>query len=375
MQIKRFHARDIKTALQMVKNDLGPEAVILSTREIKDRSEGGPAVEVTAGGGVPPKVQPPASQDKTGDLKKAAPSTGDWTPAFKGLEGGLAEIKELLLDLTHRASLSERLRDQQVMVRLYRDLLAAELDPSIARALVERAADANGHGVEPWTALEHYLAKQLKVSPALVPGEKTGVRYLALVGPSGAGKTTTLAKLAAYWTMRHQKKVAIINLDTFRLGASEQIRTYARIMGLPVRLAQGRDELLQAIELFENMDVVLIDTSGRALLPNDTDKEIHGLLDTIVGLTVLLVVSATTKDRDLALAIQRSCELPVESLIVSKIDETDRYGNVINNLLKFKKSVSFLTNGQKVPDDLIPATTNRLAELITVNARGCSERY
>ncbi|MBF0530251.1 MAG: flagellar biosynthesis protein FlhF [Deltaproteobacteria bacterium] len=376
MQIKRFQARDIKTAIQMVKTDLGPDAVILTTREIKDRSEGGPIVEVTAGGGYPAKDRPAAGQPKTPDnLSPEAQSTkADWGPAFKGLEGGLVEIKELLLDLTHRASLSERLRDQQIMVRLYRDLLAAELDPTIARALVEKAAEGNGSGSDPWKILEHFLIKQLKVSPVLPKEGRSGCRHLAIVGPSGSGKTTTLAKLAAYWTARHQKKVAIINLDTFRLGASEQVRTYARIMGLPVRVAQDRDELKQAIELFENVDLVLIDTSSRALLQAEALSELSGLLDIIPGLAVLLVLSATTKDRDLAVAIQRASSLPVDSLIVSKIDETDRYGNIINNLIKYKKPVSFLTNGQKVPDDLIPVTANRLADLITVSARGCSEK-
>jgi flagellar biosynthesis protein FlhF len=296
--------------------------------------------------------------------------------SLKGLEGGLAEIKELLLDLTHRTSLSQRLRDRPEMVRLYRDLVNAELDPSLARALVERvAAEPNGRS-DPYRILESSLARLIRVGSPLAPRSEdllTGPRFVAVVGPSGVGKTTTTAKLAAHWASGLGRRVGLISLDTFRLGASEQIRAYARIMGLPCRVAQDREQLTGALELFETMDLVLIDTSGRASARPEDARELEDLLGAIPDLSVLLVLSATTKDRDLSQVIRRHESYSFLSLVISKIDETLAYGNVMNNLIKFKKPVSFLTNGQKVPDDLVPATAGRLAELVVASIRSADK--
>ena len=250
-------------------------------------------------------------------------------------------------------------------------MLEAELDPTIARALVEKVGgQTNGSRANPRLILTQTLAGLLSVDSPLSTRTRGGPLYAAVIGPSGVGKTTTLAKLAAMWSVKEQKKVGIISLDTFRLGAAEQLKTYARIMGLPVRIAQDQDEFRQAAELFENLDLVLIDTSGRALSRSEDMNELAAIIDSVRTMTVMLVLSAATKDRDLAATIKRAERLSAHSLIISKIDETQRYGNVINNLIKFKKPVCFLTNGQKVPDDILPASPGRLAELITVQQEG-----
>ena len=391
MRIKRFKAQDAKTAMQMVKAEMGVDAVILGTREIKE--DGQPcAVEITAGLNFQPTPKPrtapvypdesetepvrtfsgysPYRRQPALPVSEADPGS-DYGPAINGLENGLAEIKDLLLDLTHRLSLSERLRDRKDLLKLYRDMLEAELDPTIARALVEKVGgQTNGGRVDPRLILTKTLAGLLSVDSPLSIRAGGRPLYAALIGPSGVGKTTTLAKLAAMLSVKEQKKVGIISLDTFRLGAAEQLKTYARIMGLPVRIAQDQEEFKQAAELFEKLDLVLIDTSGRALSRSEDMNELAAIINSIKSMTVMLVLSAGTKDRDLAAVIKRAERLSAQSLIISKIDETQRYGNVINNLIKFKKPVSFLTNGQKVPDDILPASPGRLAELITVQQEG-----
>lgn len=369
MRIKRYKARDIKTVLQMVKDELGSEAVILSTRELKDSLDLETAVEVTAGIGY----QPVSISSRQGIQAYSQSEAGrpgfedlDLKPALHNLESGLSEIKELLLDLTHRAGLSGRLRDRKDLVRLYRDLIETELDPAIARFLVEKAAaEGNGDNAKLKTGARARLSSLVRVNAPLDTGTRANPQRLALIGPSGVGKTTTLAKLAALTSVKGQKKVAIISLDTYRLGAAEQLKTYARIMGLPLRVAQDKEEFRRAMELFEDMDVVLIDTASRSLSHQDALSELAECLGQVEGLTTLLVLSATTKDRDMATGIRQVRDLPIEGLVISKIDETTRYGNVINNLIKFKEPVSFLTNGQKVPDDIITATPEGLAAMIT----------
>lgn len=371
MRIKRFRARDVQTALRMVKEELGPEAVILSTREFKDQNE--PAVvEVTAGIGyqnTPNQADPYGLRSQKQKNKTKQDHRAEPAPDLRKLEGGLREIKDLILDMTHRSGLSEKYREQTEPVRLYRRLVEAEIDPTIARTLVERAAAAaSKNGGQTAKMLQSQLMQRFK---SLYSGSKPGQKkYVALVGPSGVGKTTTLAKLAAYYNGRRNMKAALISLDGFRLGAAEQIRTYARIMGLPVRVAGDRQEFREAIDLFEDQDHVLIDTSGRALTRPEERRELAELFADVPNLEVMLVLSALTKDRDLAATIKRAGPFGISTLIISKIDETQSYGNVINNLLRFKLPVSFLTNGQKVPDDLVPATPVKLAALITAGIAG-----
>ena len=364
MRIKRYKARDMAAALKLVKDELGSEAVILSTREVKDAGELATMVEITAGAG---------HQADTAHVPK--PTEPELNPAaIRGLEGGLAEIKDLILDLTHRSGLSERLRDRPELLRLYRELLDAELDVSLARALVEAAAGrANGDAAQARSVVAERLTRLLKTGSSSKNNGQKAPRFMALIGPSGVGKTTTAAKLAAHWGIKKQKKVGLISLDSFRLGAAEQLRTYARIMGLPVRTAQGNDEFRQAVDMFENLDMVIIDTSGRVMNQDEARSELTELLSVPPEVGVHLVLPATTKDRDLAAAIEKARVLDPSSLIVTKIDETERYGNVINNLVKYKLPVSFLTNGQKVPDDLVPASPARLAALITAGTPDDSE--
>ncbi|MBU2548541.1 MAG: flagellar biosynthesis protein FlhF [Proteobacteria bacterium] len=370
MRIKRFRARDIPSALAKVKQELGPEAVILSTRELNDPAQLGPVVEVTAGAEYHPEEPAAAPAKPRPDQAARLRAPEDRTPDLEGLGSDLCEIKDLLYNLTLRDGLSEPFRHRRDLVQIYRRLLDEELDPRLARALVENAAAAkNGNPAGLWRRLRGQLAGLLKVHAPFAGLSQNAPRYLALVGPSGVGKTTTLAKLAALASLRGRKKVGLINLDPYRLGAADQLRTYARIMGLPLRIAQDREELIRAVELFERQDLVLIDTSGRGLLREDGMRELAASLENLPGVGVLLVLSAVTKERDLGEAIKRAEGLPVESLIVTKIDETERYGNVISNLVKYRQPVSFLTNGQKVPEDILSATPDRLAQLITPGRR------
>jgi flagellar biosynthesis protein FlhF len=374
--------------MKMVKEEMGPEAVILSTRDVMDEDGQGPLVEITAGVGYqngppPPARNPylkrrgaPAEAGKTRALPAPEPDPPTKTtgPDVKEIECGLAEIKELILDLTHRSSLNERLRDRKDLLKLYRSLIESEVDPAIARSLVEKAAAGNGSR-DPKALIKHYLSGILKTKKPLEGNFAPKPKLVSVIGASGVGKTTTLAKLAALWSMRKQKKLALISLDSFRLGAAEQLKTYARIMGLPVRVVQDRDEFGQAVELFDHMDLILIDTAGRSFTHDASRMELAEIFKQVGQVTTMLVLSAGAKDRDLAAAIKRSEVLAADGLIVSKIDETTSYGNIINNLIKYKKPVSFLTNGQKVPDDIVPATPDRLADLIFARGQGEENDY
>lgn len=366
MQVKKFEANEMKTALQMVKRELGPDAVILSSREIKDPGGLSSIYEVTAAADDPPMATRRTNGNGNGNGTAGTDAASSQQQHFGRLSSQLGQIKEMLENLTHRSKLSEKIRDKKNLVGLYRHLLDTEIDPAIARGLVEQVALELPEDGNPKPFLIKKLKAILKTSDPLKAGKNSDApRILLLVGPCGSGKTTTLAKLAARVSKKKDRKVALISMDSYRLGATEQLKAYARIMGLPFKAAQDNDELSQAIDLFDDMDLILVDTAGRSFSDDTRRLELAQSISALDDAAVLLVLSAAYKDSRLDDALQKCRDLPVKGLVVTMLDETSPYGNIINSLIKFKIPVSYLSNGQKVPDDLITATPNRLAALVT----------
>jgi len=370
MLVKQFEAATIQNALKMVKDEMGPEAIILSTREVKVPHRSRSRVEVTAGVNNP-VFEPQGSRQVRPDHPPQTASSGNSImnseTSLKDMENDLNQIKEMLLGLTYQSDLSHRIRDRQDLLRLYHYLIQSELDEILARGLIEKVASQQKEtGLTPLALLQKNLSSLFKTANPLNGQLKPGrPRLIALVGPCGCGKTTTLAKLAATAHIKNELKVAIISLDTYRLGATEQLQTYAHIMGLPFDAPQDIREFRQSIELFDDKDLILVDTPGRSLSNPEQLKELSSIMNEMEDSIALLVLSATTKDRSLKETIEAVKPFPIAGLVISMTDQTDVYGNIINNLVKFKKPVCYLANGQKVPDDLIPATPARLAALIT----------
>jgi len=190
-------------------------------------------------------------------------------------------------------------------------------------------------------------------------------KAVMLIGPTGVGKTTTIAKLAAR-ALKAGKKAAIVNLDTYRIGAMEQARIYARILGIPLATASNAAELRACIGKFSaDRDIIFIDTMGRN--PRDAAyiNEIAGLCGIDLPIEVHLLMSAASDDASMIEAYRSYRALPIDYLGFSKLDEAVRYGSLYNLLLTYQKPVAWLTTGQSVPGDIEPATVKRLASLIT----------
>lgn len=356
----------MKTALLRVKEELGSGAIILSTREKKGIDGRKSRVEITASSD---HRLPPIDCQKDIRVEKVYPGD-DFT--LTGVTHELTQIKEMLLNLTHRSKLSEHLRDRKDLIKIFNDLIESEISPILAHGLIEQVAAAgNGASFNPYEILNKKLRSLLKVSdPFRSSIRKGNPKILTLIGPTGAGKTLTVAKLAAYIILKKRQQAALISLDGYRLGAAEQLGKYAEIIGLPFLACQDKKEFEESIELFRQTDIILVDTPGRALFSTDQRRELYEIITSFKENKVLLVLSATTKDRKLTELIEGTRTLAVEGSVVTKIDETDRYGNVINNLIRFKLPASFLTNGQKVPDDILPATPSRMAALVITPEKG-----
>ncbi|NVN89768.1 MAG: flagellar biosynthesis protein FlhF [Desulfuromonadales bacterium] len=193
---------------------------------------------------------------------------------------------------------------------------------------------------------------------------KNSPRIIALVGPTGVGKTTTTAKLAAMYALNRGNKVALITMDIFRVGAVEQLKTYSRIMGIPLEVASTPKELEKAVEKHSDCDLIMIDTAGRSHKDQEKLNEMKNFFEDKIPLEVYLCLSATTKDRELEEILNRFSIFQISKIVFTKIDESESFGNMINLLMRDNLQIAYFTTGQRVPEDIEVATPAKLADMI-----------
>ncbi len=187
---------------------------------------------------------------------------------------------------------------------------------------------------------------------------------IAIVGPTGVGKTTTLAKIASEVILKKNLKVGLINVDTYKVAAFDQLATYAKILNVPFRSAASPEDLKAAVDDFQGLDLVLIDTTGRSQRDPASLKEMHALLGAIPGAETYLVLSATTRDVELYDMAGRFSVFKPKGIIVSKLDEAAIYGAVYNVSQRTKLPMLYFTTGQRVPEDIEEASGERIVALV-----------
>lgn len=282
------------------------------------------------------------------------------TEKIQRLEDELAQMKAMLAQVMSKdqpkdkVSIQEALRRQEVEEELLKDM-AAQLPAgdTLLDSQDERAAEV----------LAGYLGDAMNFSEGITLN-KHGVRIVALIGATGVGKTTTLAKIAARFVLEKNIRAALITADTYRISAVEQLKTYSDIIGLPLEIVYSPDELKVAIHKHRDKDLILIDTAGRSQHNEYQMKELQEFLAVNSHIECHLVMSATTKNRDAAEILDKFSACEPDRVIFTKTDETSSVGLILNLLAKRDIALSFLTNGQSVPDDIIPATPQKLAELL-----------
>lgn len=374
MHLKRFRAATMDDALRQVGEELGPEAVILHTKNIpRDRLK--PfgkhlAVEVIAAlDDDPPKVPTqvpssrfhiPSAPPKPGTQN---PEPGTWNMEPEGLKREFAQLKGMVSGLFGRGHLPPNLPD--ALGQMYWSLLAQEVDEGVARRWIvcvrdKLRAQASSAPTSPSASLAEVLAQEIIRAGTSKVGNGRR-RVVALVGPTGVGKTTTIAKLAAGCHFREGKKVSLITTDTYRIAGAQQLKSYADLIGLPYCVAPLPDDLPRALAAERDADVVFIDTVGRSPRRQDQLEELAAYVRGYDGCEVHLVLSATTKRADLLQAIEGYRPLSFSSIIATKIDETSTVGPVIEAALAAAAPISYLTTGQEVPDDIEEAHPLRLA--------------
>lgn len=399
MIIKKFTAKTEAEAIETAKKELGENLVIMNVKSVKKKgflglfksslSEVTVALEEereqdrtsqlfgakkeTTGPLVPDSVwekkEKVVRQETTKDSINVITSSEETGKAIVEKLDGLQNLLQKQLSKSEeekREDIKEEVKNQFIsdetmtfIKLLYNTMIENEVKDSYANELIGEIQSKGKPDMQMDFVLSNVYQKMiLKFGQAKLigPAEKKP-KVLYFIGPTGVGKTTTIAKIASKFCVEEKKKIALLTADTYRIAAAEQLRTYANILEVPFRVIYTPEEILQSVEEFRDVDYILVDTAGHAHQNEEQKQAILGFIhstDDSIDKEVYLVVSATTKYRDLVGIADAYKEVDNYKLIFTKLDETTALGNMYNLRLYTGASLSYVTCGQNVPDDISP---------------------
>jgi len=362
--IRTFRAATTRAALAAIKAALGGEAVILDTREVGGLF-GRREIEVTVAKSCQSNSAPTTPAGPSQDKAERVGAAAGWDELLR-----VARRLDTQLDKMREPSATPASEGGNPSERaaIYARLVRRGLEEDLAFEFV-RQAERLGAGSRKGDYSDE-IGKLIRKRVACVNapwrmpdlGTVPRPRFVALVGPTGVGKTTTIAKIAAKALLDSQLKVALITVDTYRLGASEQLARYGKIMGVPTYLANSEKSLEEAAEKCRAFDLVLIDTAGRSDM--EARRAQMRLLRALRKVETHLVLSAATGGRETGAMAERYTECGPDALIFSKLDETEGPGSMMSAITQLPRPVSCLTNGQRVPEDIVAASSKGIAGIV-----------
>lgn len=374
MKVKKYYAPTMPEAMKLIRSELGNDAIILNSRVIQTDGFLGffkkRNIEVIAALDEKPldKVQqlkPENRNDvnspavlhpaKTADVKENSDT--------EELRKELSELKCLLSSVVERNAHDDPVLPAPIE-KLQNVLLKQEIKESTVETIVNEAMKWWKDSGESKTEAEILTwAKNRmmeKISHLSFSGITFSKKFITVVGPTGVGKTTTLAKMAADCILKHKKKVAFITTDTYRIAAIDQLKTYANILKVPIEVCYNMEDFQKAVTQFENYDVVFIDTAGRNFRNPANVADLQKNIDFSKGMETFLVLSLTSKQVDMEEIYRQFDAVYIDKIILTKADETSTFGAMFNILYSWQKPVAYITNGQNVPDDIISANPEKI---------------
>lgn len=360
MKIKSYFSATVEDAIGRARQELGTEAMLLQSRKAPPEARHLGEYEVVFAADV---------RDRPGTQAPLEASAG------QHLAGEVAELKRQL-DALRRALTKSAFAPapwlSPELTEWYARLAAEEVAPELARDVVQaaaaRSAEAAAHGGI-GAALAEEIESRVHVEPALGCGD-AWPRTVALVGPPGAGKTTTLVKLAVNYGLACRRPVLLLSLDTYRVAAAEQLRAFAVILGVGFQLLETVTALAQALQENQGKELILIDTPGCGFADLDSSADLAGFLSARADIDTQLVLSCSMKSADLSRVIDAYEAYGPGRLLFTRLDETAAPGPILNETVRTGKPLSFFATGQRIPEDLEEASAGRLSELILGRPRG-----
>ncbi|HEX3594754.1 MAG TPA: flagellar biosynthesis protein FlhF [Polyangiaceae bacterium] len=365
MEYQTFRGSDVHEALTAVRDALGSDALIGSTRRVSNGRAGAfghTYIEIMAapgrGGVASPSrdiAEQPAGRTPRTARERFAPRAPQPRAGQENLEQEIAQLKALVDELSHGRSPREK---AQAMLN------GAGIEGTLAKDLAQgstRAARAGRGALRTW--LRNRLADRIMVQPRLV--ERNYPQLIACVGPTGVGKTTTLAKLAARAAIDLGRSVHVISLDTFRVGAVEQWKRYAELIGIPFDVARDANEFAE-IMARSDADLFLVDTAGRTAEDDTPTRRLVECLEraTDIRQEILLVLPAWLRAADAERLAAGYSEPKPTALVVTKLDETNEIGGVLHAALPGSTPVAYLCNGPRVPEDIRDAAVGTVVDAV-----------
>jgi flagellar biosynthesis protein FlhF len=406
MDIKTYRAKTMRDALELVRRELGPSAAVLHTREVNSgplsRLVFGRKYEVAASAMVnvpsrlPEEMQEGARSEERGAGTSSAnsfldarsslldfptPDTRHLTPAFdadyraryrddfrRQVAGQLDELHAMVEKLCEHASSAPAHDLPEALFHVFTNLIEADVDEATAREWMDRL---RGEGVPRsledaslvMSRVAEFLEAEISVTGPITT-DANKCRVVALVGPTGVGKTTTIAKLAANYRLREKRRVGLITVDTYRVAAVEQLRTYADIIDLPMEVVATPREMREAVARMNHLDLVLMDTAGRSPRDEVRIQELKSMLAEAEPDDVHLVLSSTAGAKSLVNTAERFADVGTTALLMTKLDEANSLGHLVSMVRSVRLPVSYLTDGQNVPDDIQVARAGAMAGML-----------
>lgn len=372
-------------AMKLIRSDLGNDAIILNSKVIYTGGFLGffrkKNIEVIAAVDQAPQMEPrvqekqrkvpPTAPIKQMIIEKAPKETAVKKETVKEktspeILNELSAMKQMLENLfpAGQAALSYPEPIRKVNALLEKQDIDQQMRQTLCMSLIERWY-ARGANASFTTVLAWCKELMIERIAHLSYGELSfSKKFINVVGPTGVGKTTTLAKIAADCTLKFNKKVAFITTDTYRIAAIDQLKTYAKILSIPLEVCYNLDDFHKACESFKSYDVILIDTAGRNFRNEQYVEELKKTIDFTNEMETFLVLSLTAKQRDMEEIYEQFSKIDINQFIFTKMDETSSYGAMYNMIVKYDKGVAYVTNGQNVPDDRISASVDEIMNMV-----------
>ncbi|CAM3750130.1 flagellar biosynthesis protein FlhF [Alkalicoccus chagannorensis] len=353
MKVKKYTGKDMNEAMVKVRGELGSDAVILNSKKVESGGFLGmftkKNIEVIAA--VDPAADQPASAPKPAARTRQPASESD---AWKK---EIAELKKMIADRQPQTEIQtaaaapfpEQLESLNSM--LQEEDTAPHIRLQLMNSLLRRWYQQEEQATD--TELQQWLEEEIRSRLPEANGP-AGRKYLNVFGPTGVGKTTTLAKIAAQASVKEGKSVGFISTDTFRIAAIEQLKTYADILQIPLEVAYSMEDFQEAKQRLNHCDLILIDSAGRNFRNPLYINQLRELIDFDQEMENHLVLAATSKYKDMKHIISQFELIRIDRLIFTKLDETNSAGGALNAVLDHGIPVSYYTTGQNVPDDIRP---------------------